>query len=70
VVVVTTPDHSRRLRRSLQRALKGHHTQVGVRATRYSMFNPNHWWEYHGGIRTEIEEGEKLLLDVLRHPFS
>jgi hypothetical protein len=70
VVVVTTPDHSRRLRRLLHRSMTGHQTVVMVRSVRYSMFNPDHWWETHGGIRTELEELEKLLLDVVRHPLS
>lgn len=70
VVVVTTSDHSRRLRRMLHRSLKAHDTIVLVRAARYSKFDPDRWWQSHGGIRTEIEEGEKLLLDLVRHPLS
>jgi hypothetical protein len=69
VIVVTTPDHSRRLRRALHRAFEGHHTHVGVRASRYSMFDPDAWWVSHGGIRTELEELEKLALDSIRHPL-
>ena len=70
VLFISAPDHSRRLRRMLRRAIKGHKARVIVRATRYSDFEPDHWWESHGGVRTEIEEGEKLLLDIVRHPFS
>lgn len=70
VVVVSTPDHSRRLRRLLRRAMKGHQTRVMVRAAHYSSFEPDRWWESHSGMRTEIEEGEKLLLDIVRHPIS
>lgn len=70
VVVVSSSDHSRRLRRVLQRSMKGHQTRVAVRSARYSEFDPDHWWESRGGIRTEIEEFEKLLLDVVRHPIS
>lgn len=69
-VVVSTADHSRRLRRMLRRSMKGHPTAVAVRSARYSAFNPEHWWESHGGTRTEIEEMEKLLLDITRHPIS
>lgn len=69
-VVVSTADHSRRLRRMLRRSMKGHPTAVAVRSARYSAFNPEHWWESHGGIRTEIEEIEKLFLDFVRHPIS
>jgi hypothetical protein len=70
VVVVSTSDHSRRVRRVLHRFMKGHQTRVTVRSTRYSAFDPDRWWESHGGVRTELEELEKLLLDVVRHPLS
>ena len=70
IVMVTTKDHSRRLRRVLDRDMKGHPTQVRVQATRYSSFDPDRWWETRGGVRTEIFELEKLLLDVVPHPLS
>ncbi len=70
VVVVTTSDHSRRLGRILRRAMKGHPTSVTVQPAHYSTFNPDQWWQTRGGIRTEIVELEKLLLDLVRHPFS
>lgn len=70
VVVVSTADHSRRLRRVFRRSMKGRQTRVTVRAVRYLVFDPDRWWESHGGIRIEIEELEKLLLDVVRHPIS
>jgi hypothetical protein len=70
IVVVTTPDHSRRLRRMLRRGLAGHPTKVTIHVAHFSMFDPDRWWESHNGMRTEIEEGEKLLLDIVRHPFS
>jgi hypothetical protein len=70
VVVVTTADHSRRLRRVLRRAMRGHPTRVTVRPTPYSEFDPDRWWESRGGIRTEIIELQKLLLDIARHPLS
>jgi hypothetical protein len=70
VVVVSTSDHSRRLRRVLHRSIKGHQTRVTVRSARYLEFDPDRWWESHGGIRTGVEELEKLLLDVVRHPIS
>ena len=70
VVVVGTRDHSRRLRRVLHRALKGHQTTVAVCSSRYSSFDPEQWWNSRDGVRTEIMESEKLLLDILRHPIS
>jgi hypothetical protein len=70
VVVVSTSDHSRRLRRVLHRSMKGHQTRVTVRSARYLVFDPDRWWRSHGGVRTEVEELEKLLLDIVRHPIS
>jgi hypothetical protein len=70
VIVVTSTDHTRRLRRVFRRRMKGSGTTVIVRASRYSEFDPDHWWESRNSLRTAIVEFEKLLLDVLRHPFS
>lgn len=70
VVVVTTSDHSRRLRRLLRRAMKGHETRVMVRPARYSQFDPDRWWETREGTRTQVIELQKLFLDVVLHPMS
>jgi hypothetical protein len=70
IIVVTTADHSRRLRRVLHRSLKGDRTRVMVHPARYPRFDPDRWWESRLGIRLEIEGLEKLLLDVMRHPIS
>ena len=70
VLVVSTADHSRRLRRVLHRSTHGHRVRVAVRSARFSTFVPDRWWEERGGIRTEIVELQKLLLDVARHPLS
>jgi hypothetical protein len=70
VIVVSSPDHSRRLRRVLHRAMQGHQTKLTVRCARYSAFDPDRWWETQDGVRIELEESERLLLDILRHPIS
>ena len=70
IVVVATKDHSRRLRRVLDRAMKGHPTRIMVQPARYSSFDPDRWWETRGGVRTEIVELQKLLLDLALHPIS
>jgi hypothetical protein len=70
IVVVATKDHSRRLRRVLDRAMKGHPTHFTVQAARYSSFDPDRWWETRKGVRTEIVELQKLLLDFVLHPLS
>ena len=70
IVVVSAPDHSRRVRRALHRALRGHPTTVAVRSARYSSFDPDRWWTTRDGVRIEIVELQKLVLDVVRHPIS
>jgi len=70
VLVVGNPDHSRRLRRVFHRSVRDHQTTVAVCSTPYSEFDPDRWWHSHTGIRTEIMESEKLLLDIVRHPIS
>jgi hypothetical protein len=70
VLVVAGSDHTRRLHRVLHRFMKGHPTRVTVRASRYSVFDPDRWWETRGGVRTEIMEFQKLLLDIVCHPIS
>jgi hypothetical protein len=70
IVFVAARDHSRRLRRVLDRAMKGHATRVTVQPARYSSFDPDRWWETRVGIRTEIVELQKLLLEAVLHPMS
>jgi hypothetical protein len=43
---------------------------VSVRTTRYATFDPDRWFETRWGLRIGVVELEKLLLDVVRHPFS
>jgi hypothetical protein len=68
ILFVGTADHSRRVRRVLHRAMQGHPTAVLVQYSHYSAFDPDHWWQSRLGVRTEIVEAEKLLLDLVRHP--
>jgi hypothetical protein len=70
IVFVAGRDHSRRLRRVLDRVMKDHTTRVTVQPARYSSFDPDRWWKTRGGVWTEIVEIQKLMLDVVRHPIS
>jgi uncharacterized SAM-binding protein YcdF (DUF218 family) len=69
LVFVSVADHSRRTRRVLNRALPPNGIAVTVRWARYSQFDPDTWWESRNGQRTEIVESQKLLADVLQHPW-
>lgn len=70
VVVVSSADHSRRLRRLFHRAMKDHRTRVSIRIARFSQFDADRWWQTRSGLRIGIVELEKLMLDVARHPVS
>jgi len=67
IVFVAARDHSRRV---LDRTMKGHPTRVTVQPARYSSFDPDRWWKTHGGVRTEMVELQKLVLDLILHPMS
>jgi hypothetical protein len=70
IVFVAARDHSRRWRRVLNRVMKGHRTRVMVQPARYSPFDPDRWWETRDGVRAEIVELQKLVLDVILHQLS
>lgn len=70
IILVTTADHSRRTRRVLKRAMRGQSTKVIVHLTPYGTFDPNRWWRTRGGVRTEVVELQKLILDLALHPLS
>jgi hypothetical protein len=70
IVLVAGRDHSRRLRRLLDRVMKGHPTRVMIQPARYSSFDPDRWWKTRDGVRTEIVELQKLVLEVVLHPIS
>jgi len=70
LMFVSTTDHTRRTRRMLRRALGNQAIRFAVIGSRYSIFNPNRWWLSRDGVRIEIVESQKLLLDVLLHPLS
>jgi hypothetical protein len=68
IVFVVARDRSRRIRRVLDRVMKGHPTRVTVQPARYSNFDPDRWWETRGGIRAEITEFQELVLEIILHP--
>jgi hypothetical protein len=69
IVFVAARDHARRVRRVLDRVMKDHLTRVMIQPARYSSFDPDRWWKTRDGIRTEIIELQKLVLDVALHPM-
>jgi hypothetical protein len=70
LIVVSAPDHARRVRRTLHRSMNGRSVRVMVRPARVSTFEPDRWWQTRDGLRVGLVELEKLLLDFVRHPLS
>jgi len=70
LMFVSTTDHTRRTRRMLRRALGHGAIRFAVIGSRYSDFDPNGWWLSRDSVRIEIVESQKVVLDVLLHPFS
>jgi hypothetical protein len=70
IVFVAARDHSRRLRRVLDRVMKGHPTRVMVHPARYSSFDPDQWWKTRNGVRIGIVELQKLVFEAVLHPMS
>jgi len=68
VIFIAVADHSRRIRRMLDRDVSHEQIDIRVRYSRYSPFRADSWWRTRDGIRTEIIESEKLVLDVVQHP--
>ena len=69
-VVVATSEHTRRLRRIMHRALEDKAASVLVVSARFSTYEPDRWWKTRTGVRTTVIELQKLLLDVVTHPFD
>ena len=70
VIVVATADHSRRVHRALARSMPGTSTRFSVRPSRYSVFDPEDWWQSRSGVRLGIVEIQKLALDFATHPLD
>jgi hypothetical protein len=70
IVFVAKREHSRRLRRVLDRVMKGHSTRITVQPSRYSGFDPDQWWKTRTGVRIEAVELQRLVFEVLLHPIS
>lgn len=70
VAVVTSADHSRRMRRVLHRSMRGTGVRALVRSSKYSAFIVGRWWQQRAGARRGIVELQKLLLDLMLHPVS
>jgi hypothetical protein len=68
-VVVVSPSHGRRYRRTLLRAWPAGHPTPRVVVTQYSLFRGDDWWQSRTTVREGLVEIEKLGLDYVLHPW-
>jgi hypothetical protein len=69
VLIITNADHSRRVRRVLDRALVGTSgLTAAVHVADGSPFRPDDWWTHRGTILTFARELPKLMIDTASHP--
>src|SRR5690349_21224577 len=54
LVFVARRDHSRRVRRVLDRVMKGRPTRITVISEHYSYFDPDRWWKTRRDVRSVI----------------
>lgn len=70
LIVVTSPDHSRRVQRTLSRSFGRERPTIFIRSSRFSEFRPDNWWQSRTTLRTGLMELEHLALDYVQHPWS
>jgi len=69
VLVVVSPTHARRYRRTLQRIWPRHVPPAVIRHPRVNPFRSEDWWEARRTRREGLFELQKLVWDYLRHPW-
>ena len=62
IVFVVARDHSPRIRRVVDRVIKGHATRVTVQPARYSSFDPDRWWETRSGRQRSLSSRSSCLI--------
>jgi uncharacterized SAM-binding protein YcdF (DUF218 family) len=61
VIVVTSKQHTRRARLAISRRLAGTGVKVIVRASRYDLSDPAHWWRNRATVRFTLFELQRLF---------
>jgi hypothetical protein len=69
VLMVVSPSHARRYRRTLQRVWPKQVPPARVRSPRASSFHVQDWWDQRRTRRDGLFELEKLAWDYLLHPL-
>jgi uncharacterized SAM-binding protein YcdF (DUF218 family) len=62
VIIVTSKFHTRRAAFAFRRGLEGTGAEVVMRATRYDIADPAHWWRNRADFRFASSEFQKLIV--------
>lgn len=62
VLVITSKYHCRRAAFAFRREFRDRSVSVSMRATRYDVSDPAHWWRHRGDTRYVVSELQKLLV--------
>jgi uncharacterized SAM-binding protein YcdF (DUF218 family) len=62
VIIVTSKFHTRRAAFAFRRGLEGTGAEVVMRATRYDIADPAHWWRTRADFRFASSEFQKLIV--------
>ena len=68
-IVIVTPSHTRRYRRTLKRVWPEHVPPPAITSPRHNSFRPEDWWTSRRTLREGVVELQKLGLDYLMHPW-
>jgi len=68
-IVIVTPSHTRRYRRTLRRVWPPNAPPPIVTSPRHASFRPQDWWTSRRTLREGVVELQKLALDYLVHPW-
>jgi len=70
LIVVTAPDHGRRVKRALTRAFGDAPPELMMHHAAHDEFAPTTWWSSRRTLRSGLVELQKLALDYATHPLT
>lgn len=70
IVVVTSPEHTRRARWTFRRALRPMVGDVRTAAAPHASFDATNWWRSDDGVVLHLHEAVKLPFYVVRYAFA
>ena len=69
IIVVTSPFHSRRAWVTYRKVFEDMDTQIRMRCSKYSSYNPEEWWKSRRFLRTVTIEYQKFGYYIFKYLF-